>query len=45
MKTGNRQPIMYVCPRCGPTHVMFAGKVISRLCEECRKDASGEWSK
>ncbi len=30
------EPVMYVCPTCGPMNVMWAGRVVSRLCDRCR---------
>lgn len=34
----DRKPTMTVCPSCGPKQLLFAGRVIQRLCERCRKE-------
>jgi chromosomal replication initiation ATPase DnaA len=48
-----RIPPMIVCPYCGPTHVMYAGRIISRVCADCERDLApavtpermAEWGK
>lgn len=34
----NRIPPMVVCPLCGPRATMYAGRVISRVCQKCREE-------
>jgi hypothetical protein len=33
-----KRPTITVCPICGPKALMFAGRIISRICDDCRRD-------
>ena len=38
MKTEHRVPPMIRCPYCQPGIVSYAGRVISRVCPDCRQE-------
>ena len=36
-------PSIRICPACGPTSIVFSGRVIAEVCDSCKRPAGEKW--